>query len=176
MHDTDRLLQRYVDGELGADQAAAVGHLVAADAGAAARLRRFEGADRLLAEHADGLPSTDADEFLRSIMRGVPQQPPKRHASVRLGDVLLASSLVATFALLAGLSRTCADLVPLTLVALVSMIVGLVLVAAAKPLIQGERALLGRILGKRVGVGEGGVLAYRVAGVAIVLGGIWMVS
>ncbi len=176
MDDTDRILQRYVDGELDADKAAAVAHLAAANAGAAVRLRLLETADRLLSEHAATLPVSDPHALLGSAMARLPAGAPQRRSHVRVGDMAFASTIIATVGVLAGVSRRMSDVLPLTLLALVSMAVGTALILGAGPLLRGEHPLLSRVLGKRIEVADGGVLLYRLTGIAIVLGGIWMVT
>jgi anti-sigma factor RsiW len=178
MHDRDRTLQRSIDGELGAAENAAVQHLLAADSAARDHARSLERLDRLLRTRATALARGHEahDQVVSGIVRRMPSGAPERQKQLRLLDLVFAGGALTAVVLFYGLVGSLRDLLPLTAMAVASFIAGLVLIVMARPLRKVETGFITRVLRKRVNLGSGDLLVYRVTGIAIVIGGIWLLS
>ena len=83
-------------------------------------------------------------------------------------------ALVGIIGSLYGLAGTLRDLLPLTIVAVCSIVIGAVCIAAAGPLLRVEAKAANRLLRKRIAIGNADVWTFRMVGLAIVVGGIWL--
>lgn len=178
MDDRHRLLQRSIDGELGAAENAALQHLLAADAAARDAGRQLERLDQALRARASLLVADTStnDERVALIAARLPAAAPQKQQQLRLVDLAFAVIALTAVALFYGLVGTLRDLLPLTAMAIGSLVAGALLVLMAGPLRAVETSFISRVLNKRLNIGSGDLLVYRVTGIAIVLGGIWLLS
>jgi len=174
MTPAERLIQRYHDGEIDRLDQAAVTRLVADDGDLAIYSRRLGRLDALLQAHscakAQGY-GVEAADFAADIMIRVPTAVPTKPQKISIGHLVvgaLAITLVAGVAILADLLRAWIDVEG---IAAGCALAGLALVVAARPLVGAENGLLGRLLMKRVVVGDGEVLVCRLLGLALIIGG-----
>jgi anti-sigma factor RsiW len=172
---TDRLVQRYVDGELSAGQNAAVAELVRSRPETAKTLAQLEYVHEQLTAHAGERFVSDTHEVMSALLARLPTTPPVRQGQLRLLDVSLAAVMITVIVLRCfGLAGSFRDLVPLTILAFASMLAGGLLILMAGPLRATHSGMMKRLLYRRVNVGTGGVAVYRVVGIAIFIGGIWL--
>lgn len=173
MRDQDRLLQRYVDGELPADQGAALRHMLATDAVLHQALAKLEGLHGQLAR-AHQRQDQDHD-LLVSIREKLPLAAPARSRQLRVADIVFLVSLTTTIGLIYGLVGSFHDLIPLTVVAILSMVCGAILITMARPLQDMKTGLISRFAQSRFNLGCSDVAIYRVVGITIFIGGIWLI-
>ncbi|MFW5830579.1 MAG: anti-sigma factor family protein [Planctomycetota bacterium] len=172
MNDRERLLQRYVDGELDRDAMRSCEALLAGDPELAERLAAWEctGSDyRALHRHVPG----SAEQRVARIMEDLPQAVPARTSAWSLVDLIYLGVVVIMIGLGFGLLAEMPRLLPLSLVMVGSLLVGGMLLLLAEPLRQVETSLMTRLLRRRVPVRGADVLVVRAAGVALIIGAIW---
>lgn len=173
-----RLLQRYVDGELGADEAAAARHLIAGNAAARDEIGRLEHLHARLERLAQlEAVAVDANhEAVSAICRRLPATAPQRQRRLPAYQLLTAVAAVAVIGLAYGLAGHRRDLLPLSVMAVISLVIGLILIVMAGPLLRGDGGALARLLRRPVTVGTADVWTCRAIGLAIVIGGIYLVA
>jgi hypothetical protein len=178
MHENARLLQRLHDGELTQAQAAIADAAVAKDAELQALSQRLGALDALMKvysahRHADETACCDA--LLNRLCQQLPTTVPKREVQVSVMHLVAATVLVCFVAvgvLLADqLEWILSDVVPMWSLAVLSMMCGIALLVAAKPLLQLENGMLNLLLRRRLAVGDGEVFVCRALGVALIVGG-----
>jgi anti-sigma factor RsiW len=172
MRQDDQLLQRYLDGELDAAQSAAMQHMLAGDERLRTHLTALERLNGLL---KTAYLSENADrESVAAICAKMPVAAPMRQRQMRVIDVLTLASFVAMTALVYGLVGSFEDFVPLSLIAILSMVVGGALVALAQPLQAIKSGLLTKLFQQRFNLGCSDVTVYRAVGLTIFIGGLWL--
>lgn len=175
MHDHDRLLQRLHDGELSQAEAAGLQHLLSGRPDLQATSAKFDALDGLLKDHAAVARAADVSALEARIRAALPLTPPKREMQISAAHLVTAAVLVSFVALAVmvadQLSEVMRDVVPVWTLAVVSAACGLSLLIAARPLLRLESSMLGRLLRRRMAVGDGEVLVCRVLGVALIVGG-----
>ncbi len=178
MDSRERIVQRSVDGELGAAENAALQHLLASDQDARDTAQRMEGLDRLLRADAARLTRDEAADDMRvaRICAKLPAGAPQRQQQLRLLDLIFAGIALTAVTLFYGLVGTMRDLLPLTSLAVISLIAGVLLISLASPLRRVETSFFSNLMKKRLNIGDGDLLVYRVTGIAIVIGAIWLLS
>ncbi len=178
MDSRQRIVQRSVDGELGAAENAALTHLLTSDQDARDTAQRMEGLDRLLRADAARLARDEAadDLLVAKICNHLPAGSPQRQQQIRIYDVAFAGIALTAVVLFYGLVGSMRDLLPLTSLAIISLAAGVLLVGLASPLRKAETSVFSRIMRKRMNIGDGDLMVYRVTGIAIVIGAIWLLS
>lgn len=175
MHDHDRLLQRFHDGELSQAEAAGVQHLLSSRPDLKADSVRFDALDALLKDQAVTARSRDVSLLEARIRERLPATPPKKEVQISGAHLVTAAVLVSFVALAVmvanQLSEVMRDVVPVWSLAMISAACGLSLLVAARPLLRLEAGMLNRLLRRRMAVGDGEVLVCRVLGVALIVGG-----
>jgi anti-sigma factor RsiW len=170
----DLLLQRYRDGRLGRDEAAALERMVAADPGLAARaqgLSELDGGLRQLAARQ----GDDHHLLAERITAALPPGRPRAEARISLRDLVFACMTAGVVAMTYVVIATITNQVQLLVaLALVSLVAGCVVMLLAGSLRRAEADVLGRLLGKRISVGPGDVLIYRAVGLSLAVGGVWL--
>jgi anti-sigma factor RsiW len=174
MHHHDRLLQRLHDGELSQAEAAGLQHLMSGRPDLQAASTRLDALDGLLKDHA-AARAEDIAALEARIRAALPLTPPRREVQISAAHLVTAAVLVSFVALAVmvadQLSEVMRDVVPVWSLAVVSAACGLSLLIAARPLLRLESSMLGRLLRRRMAVGDGEVLVCRVLGVALIIGG-----
>lgn len=172
MRDADQLLQRYLDGELDAAQSAAMQHMLAGDERLRTQLTSLERLNGLL---KTAYLSENADhESVAAVCAKLAPAAPMRQRQMRVLDVLTLAAFVAMTALIYGLVGSFEDIVPLSLIAILSMVVGGALVALAQPLQEMKTGLLSKLFQRRFNLGCSDVTVYRAVGLTIFVGGLWL--
>ena len=175
MHDHDRLLQRFHDGELSQAEAAGLQRLMAERPPLQAASRRCDALDALLKDHAADARVSDVALLESRIREHLPSTPPRREVQVsglHLVTAVVLVSFVGLAVMVANqLSEIMRDVVPVWSLACISAACGLSLLVAARPLLRLEAGMVNRLLRRRMAVGDGEVLVCRVLGVALIVGG-----
>lgn len=180
MHDHHRLLQRELDGALGAAEAAGVRQLVADRPDLAQQADRLQRLDADLRGLAQPLSSVTAATVLQErICASLPLSPPIAQVSFRLVDLGFAAAVAAMLFVTYGVVGTAArnlfqEAVLLTWMMGLSLIAGLAMVLVPGFLRSLESGVLGRLIGRPIAIGPTDVLVYRAAGFALVVGGLWL--
>jgi anti-sigma factor RsiW len=172
MQQADQFLQRYLDGELDAAQSAAMQHMLAGDERLRAQMTALERLGGLLT--AAHLGKTAEQESLARICAKLPNAAPMRQRHMRVIDVMALTAFVAMTALIYGLVGSFEDFVPLSLIAILSMVVGGALLALAQPLQEIKTGLLSKLFQRRFNLGCSDVTVYRAIGLTIFVGGLWL--
>jgi len=173
MNTHDLLIQRYLDGELGEAQAAAVDHLLHDDPAAADLLRRLRALGGALQRRAERFQHT-AQPLLTAISERLPSILPVRSHHLSLVQLAIAGSAIPMAILLFGLKGSYKDMVNLTALAGLSILCGALLIAGAQSLSGVPRGWLGSMLRYRLSIGRHDRLLYRATGLVIVAGGIYL--
>lgn len=175
-------MHRYHDGELDGSQRAAVDESLAQHPelrSLSGRLERLDEALRLQAAQAriaDG--GASAQTLIDQIMASAPRQAPKPGFTISFTQVIVGLCAVILILFTCCLMDLVRDLLPHGTVAAVSILFGLTLVVAARPLTRMEAGLFARFMRRRVPVGDGDALVCRIVGLALVvvslhLMGVW---
>jgi hypothetical protein len=193
MRPADSLLQHLIDGEANGAEAAAAEHLLASDPALADRYKFLSDID-LLAKHRACAVTSDhtANAVLSAqLMDRLPAALPHRRVHVEIGSAvaaLLISSVCTAGFFVAG---TMDDLLPLTWMALGSIVGGLVIVlgiggfrprrdedtstySSGRLRAPTPPGLLRRLLGYRFALGDGELLLYRAVGCILMVGGCYL--
>lgn len=173
MRQYERLLQRLIDGELSRHEAAGLAQLMQGRPELAEQERKLRDLAVLMsldARHEDG-------EALRSaILLRLPARPPRAEARVRPLDVLYAGLVIALISTTFAVLKVMTDqAMLLAVLAIISLVAGLALLLMAGWLRQTEAGMLSRLLRRPIAIGPGDVLVYRAVGLALALGGFWLV-
>lgn len=175
----ERLVQRYVDGVCNRAEAAAVESMTAQDPALAGRLSALRRLDGLMQARTRCLPvPRDREDLIAAIVDALPSQSPARQTSLAVGQIVGVAAAVAFVAVAAGLARSSPlrQLLDLTLVSSLAIILGLVFVLLARPLRDAEGQIFGRLLRRRVRLNAADVVATRVVGIAVILGGLYVMG
>lgn len=174
MDPREQLLQRYRDGRLDRDQAAALERMVSSDPALARQAAGLADLDQGLRRLAAARPD-DHHLLADRIVAALPPTLPKAEARLSLRDLLVAGTAGGVVAMTYAVIATITDRLQLLVaLALVSLVAGCAIMLLAGSLRRAETGLVGRLLGRRVSVGPGDVLVYRTVGFALAVGGVWL--
>jgi hypothetical protein len=175
MDSRERLVQRSVDGELGAAEHAAMTHIMNDRSGIRRTMRHLEALDRLMRtsrkHHSERMTV-----LLDRVCARIPTTPPERHQHIRLMDItfgIVVLPLLVYCYNAVGSTRGLASLVFAT----ASVIAGLVLVLMTTPMLTRRTTLLQRLFSRRVNVGSrADVVICRLIGITVFIGGaaLWL--
>lgn len=182
MEANERSIQRLIDGELQSAEAQAVQRMLEQNAVLKQQFEAEQAFDELLLNAAQYVDDDGQHQRIQSIMEAVPHSAPLRKASFSIAQLafvaILVVAIVGSYAL-AG-SSNIGDIIPVSLITISSLVLGSLLLFMARPLqrlVRGGKAasnLSARFLRQRLSVGQADVLAYRCAGIAIILGGAYL--
>jgi hypothetical protein len=168
------LLQRYRDGRLDRDHAAAVEAMVAGSADLGRQAGALGALDRDLRSLAARRPE-DHHLLADRIVAALPPTLPRAETRICLRDLVVATCAGGMVAMTYAVITIITDRVQLLVaLALVSLVAGCAIMLLAGSLRRAESGLLGRLLGRRISVGPGDVLVYRTVGFALAVGGVWL--
>lgn len=175
MHADHRFIQRFLDGELGRAESAAVEAQLAARPALRSEAARLEALDGLMRRRSAAIAPVQPAEAVARVMERLPQRIPRRELQISVGHVavgvVLAAFVVMAFAVADTLTSVMRDVVPVWALAALSAAIGLALLVAARPLLHLEAGILARLFSRRLAVGDGEVLVCRLLGVALIVGG-----
>ena len=174
MDERQRLLQRARDGVLGQAENAALQAMLSADSALAGHEGALTELDILLRREAAPRRQRPAEAHIAAVMQGISAHAPATSWHLRVGDVVMAATLISLIVVTYGIMGTMLNRSAM-LVALagVSLVAGCGLMAFAGAL-RGDLPLLGALLRQRMHLGNGEVLVYRAVGCAIAIGGVWL--
>jgi hypothetical protein len=172
MRESQRILMRSLDGELGT-----------AEQRASSRLRSIQG-ERARFELMDSdlqaifSPARNATEHRNQAVAAIcarVRDLPRPQRAVTSWGALLSAVLVMTIAVaLLGLMGSVRDMLPLGLVTIVTVGLGGLLLIFARQWRAVEAGLFQRLLRKPIPVTPADVFSYRAVAVVLVAGGIWL--
>jgi anti-sigma factor RsiW len=169
----ERLLHRYHDGELDRSQRAAVDELLAHHPELRSLSGRLDRLDEALRLQAAQVKSVDggasAQTLIDQIMESAPRQAPKPGFTISYTQIIVGLCALLLILFTGCLMDLVRDLIPYGTVAAVSILFGLTLMVAARPLIRMEAGLFSRFMRRRIPVGDGDALVCRVVGFALVV-------
>ena len=194
MKPADHLLQQLIDGEASGAQAAAAERLIAADPALTERYKFLSDLD-LLAKRRAGAHTgehTAGAVVTARIMEALPELPaPSRRVHVEIGTAVATLLVSSICAAAFGVVGTMDDLLPLTWMALASIVGGLVIVvglgryrssrdedtgtwSSGRLRAPTPPSLMQRLLGYRFALGDGERLLYRAVGCILFVGGCYL--
>jgi hypothetical protein len=176
MHIHEQTIQRYLDGELSSAEAQAVQAMLDAQPGLKKQFVRAQAFDELLYQSASYRDDSQQHEQIASIMDSLPAAAPQRKPSFSLAQMVFAACLVICIGLSYGYagSSDLETIVPISIITIVSLVIGFLLVFMARPLRKVEASIAARFLNWRLNVGQADVIMHRAAGIAIILGGAYL--
>lgn len=177
MDHRDLLIQRYVDGCCDRAEAAVVeAWLAAGDPQVRQRIEAAQRLHRLLLAESRQAPGLDREDLAQRIIAAVPLTPPVRSPRIGVGQILAAALVVACVGLVAGLASQdpFRRLLDLALIAWCAMGLGFAILVLARPLRRLENCVMSRLLRRQIALNSADVLVYRVAGLAVVIGGLYL--
>ena len=170
-----QLMQQWQDGRLGAAEAQAVACMVANDPVLAAEVQQSDAIDAALKIHVLDRQVMQPQVFAERIMDALPNRPPATMVRVRLVDILVAfvvcTLATGTYALAGMTLRHQAAVV---WIALISVILGGLLLTLPQLVRSVEAGLWTRIMRRPVMVSQGDVLVMRCLGLVVAGGGAWL--
>jgi hypothetical protein len=165
-----RLYQRYLDGECDPDEERLI-QTMPSDPDS----ERFERLHDDLGTVFQRREDRDiAEAQVHRILARLPQRGPQALAGLSWGTVLVFAAATIAVGAWFGLAGTVSDLIPLTIVAYTSLVMGYLLMVYARQLRGLEAGLWERLLHRPVPVRPSDVLTYRAVAVLIIIGGIWL--
>jgi hypothetical protein len=178
MQPNERLIQRLHDGELTQAEVAGVNSTLAQDEQLRVFSQRLSALDELIKAHVTHEQATQtarSQALIERIREKLPSTTPKREVQVSVAHIVAATVLVCFVAigviLADKLEWILSDVVPMWYLAVLTMMCGMALLVAARPLLRLETGLFNWLLRRRLAVGDGEVLVCRVLGVALIVGG-----
>lgn len=182
--DLNHLVQRDLDGALGAAEAAGVRQMMADQPVLAAQAKRLQLLDSKLRELAQPFVSAPARVTANNLLHEricarLPQMPPIAQVRVRLVDLVVAVVVAGMLFVGYGVLGTAArsffqEAVLLTWLIGLSLLAGLAMLLAPGFLRSMESGVLGQLIGRPIAIGPADTLIYRTAGLALVVGGLWL--
>lgn len=172
----DQTLQRYLDGELSSAEAQAVRTMLENKPELRQQFSREQAFDELLFNSANYRDDNEQHEQIASIMEALPAQAPQRKPSFSLAQMIFAALIVVSIGLSYGYAgnSNLESIVPISLITITSIVIGFLLVFMARPIRRIEASLAARFLSWRLNVGQADVVMHRAAGIAIILGGAYL--
>ncbi len=176
MYVEDQTLQRFIDGELSSAEAQAVQSMLDNDENLQRRHAAEQEFDELLYIGAKWEDDCKQHEQIATIMAALPAAAPARKATFSMAQIAVAAVLMIAIACSYGFagSSSIGDIVPISLITICSVIIGSLLIFMARPLRRVEASLAARFLSWRLNVGQADVVMHRCAGIAIILGGAYL--
>jgi anti-sigma factor RsiW len=167
------LLQRYHDGEATRAQAVGAERLLADQPALRAQAQRLDALDQIMHEHAQisRAGHSTPSGLVQAAMQRLPNRVPRRQVRLSVGQMTVATLALAGIIIGSLLTERLRSVMPADAVALISVLAGVALVLAARPLLQIEASLFSRLMRRRLAVGDGDVLVCRVLGIALLIGG-----
>ena len=191
MHPSERLLQNVIDGEANSDELAAFERMQSANPSLMELHKQLSDLDLTAKSRAKAVTAehTANSVAIAQIMTSLDTVEPRRRMHVELGTAV-ATLLVSTACAAGyGIAGTMDDLLPLTWIAAVSVIAGLLVIIGLGRLrhrqdedlsISGRLrkptppGFMTRLFGYRVALGDGERLLYRAFGCILLIGGCYL--
>lgn len=172
MRESQRILMRSLDGELGTAEQRASSRLRAIQS----ERQQLEQLDRELQEFLG--PQRSANEQHRqhidAICTAVRSMPRPERSIASYGSLVAAVAVMVGAVALFGMMGSVRDLLPLGLITMITCGVGVLLLVFARQWREMEAGLVERLLRKPVPVTPTDVFSYRAVAVILVAGGIWL--
>ena len=176
MHAQDLTLQRYLDGELKSAEAQAVKAMLDNKPSLRETYEQEHAFDELLYDVSNYTSDDEQHLAIANIMGALPSSAPARKATFSIAQIACASVLIILIACTYGLAGNSdiSSIIPMSVITFGSLIIGSLLIFMARPLRRMRASITARLLDQRFNIGQADVLVYRCAGLAIILGGAYL--
>ena len=174
MNERDLLIQRYCDGELDAETAAGVKRLIEQDPQVA---QQVELLDRFSAALSKPQSRTSDADLVQTALRRLGHSRPLRSvqsSSATAGSIIVVISAAVAVGLMLSIQNDLSAFLPMAGIATILLGIGILAILLANPLRSIEKSILGKIMRRRLTVAPAEILSYRMAGLIVAIGAIWM--
>jgi anti-sigma factor RsiW len=167
--------QRLLDGELNAGEASAIERSLRDRPDLAAEHQALSGLHRAMTAAARPIDPERHHALLARITERLPDHRPAAYASLRPADILYTTMVLISIGLGYGLVGTFLHQSLIVVAfAVVSVVVGCLMIVLASMLRRAESGILSQLLRKPVVIGPADALVYRATGLGLAVGGIWL--